>query len=101
MMNDSRRTFLKAVGAAAALGLPSSVEAIEPIKRRGGPQMQLSLAAYSFRKYLTDYRRGGAGAKSVPGGMTLDDFVDLCADYGLPGTELTSYYVPEPLPDKY
>jgi sugar phosphate isomerase/epimerase len=61
--------------------------------------MQLSLAAYSFRKYLTDYRRGGAGAPK--GSMTLDDFVDLCAEYGLPGTEITSYYVPEPLPDRY
>ena len=88
------------MGAAAAVaGLPASADAIDPIKRRGGPQMQLSLAAYSFRKYLTDYRRGGAGAKK--GEMTLEDFVDLCAEYGLPGTEITSYYVPEPLPDLY
>lgn len=99
-MIESRRTFLKTVGAAAALaGVPVSAAANDPIKRRGGPMMQLSLAAYSFRKYLTDYRRGGANA--TKGSMTLDDFVDLCADYGLPGTELTSYYVPEPLPDRY
>jgi sugar phosphate isomerase/epimerase len=99
-MRESRRTFLKTVGAAAAVtGFGSSAAAIEPIKRRGGPQMKLSLAAYSFRKYLTDYRRGGANA--AKGTMTLDDFVDLCADYGLPGTEITSYYVPEPVPDRY
>jgi sugar phosphate isomerase/epimerase len=99
-MRESRRTFLKTVGAAAAVtGFGSSAAAIEPIKRRGGPQMKLSLAAYSFRKYLTDYRRGGANA--AKGTMTLDDFVDLCADYGLPGTEVTSYYVPEPVPDRY
>ena len=99
-MDESRRTFLKTVGAAAAVvGLPASAEAIDPIKRRGGPLMQLSLAAYSFRKYLTDYHRGGAGAPK--GALTLDDFVDLCAEYGLPGTEITSYYVPEPLPDRY
>jgi len=61
--------------------------------------MHLSLAAYSFRKYLTDYRRGGAAARK--GEMTLEGFVDLCAEYGLPGTEITSYYVPEPLPDGY
>ena len=99
-MRESRRTFLKTVGAAAAVtGFGPSAAAIEPIKRRGGPQMKLSLAAYSFRKYLTDYRRGGANA--TKGTMTLDDFVDLCADYGLPGTEITSYYVPEPVPDRY
>lgn len=99
-MEESRRTFLKTVGAAAAVAaFPPGVSAIDQIKRRGGPQMQLSLAAYSFRKYFTDYRRGGANA--TKGVWTLDDFVDLCAEYGLPGTELTSYYVPEPMPDRY
>jgi sugar phosphate isomerase/epimerase len=99
---------LKSVGAAAVAGLPGSAEAIDPIKRRGGPMMKLSLAAYSFRKYLTDYRRRGGGAaepaapgNTAAGSMTLEDFVDLCAEYGLPGTEPTSYYVPDPLPDKY
>jgi sugar phosphate isomerase/epimerase len=104
-MNGSRRAFLKSVAATAALaGLPASAEAIEPIKRSGGPMMKLSLAAYSFRKYLTDYRRrssGPAPGAAPAGSMTLEDFVDLCAQYGLPGTEPTSYYVPDPLPDKY
>ena len=111
-MKESRRAFLKSVGATAAIaGLPASAGAIDPIKRRGGPMMKLSLAAYSFRKYLTDYRRrssgaaggagSGGGAGAGAGSMTLEDFVDLCAQYGLPGTEPTSYYVPDPLPDKY
>ena len=100
-MPDSRRTFLKALGtaAAAAAAAPGPAAAHEPIVRRFGPQMKLSLAAYSFRQYLTDYRRHGAGAPA--GAMALEDFVDLCAEYGLPGTEITSYYVPEPLPDLY
>jgi sugar phosphate isomerase/epimerase len=111
-MNGSRRTFLKTVGAAAAVaGLPAPVAAIDPLKRRGGPQLHLSLAAYSFRKYLTSYRprntpasegaASGDRAEAGAGSMTLEDFVDLCAEYGLPGTELTSYYVPDPLPDQY
>ena len=109
-MNGSRRAFLKSVGATAAVaGLPRSAAAIDPIKRRGGPLMTLSLAAYSFRKYLTDYRRRSSGAAddagssgaAGAGSMTLEDFVDLCAQYGLPGTEPTSYYVPDPLPDRY
>jgi sugar phosphate isomerase/epimerase len=100
VMMESRRTFLTTLGAAAAaVSLPGTAAAMDPLKRRGGPQMHLSLAAYSFRKYLTDYRRKGAGA--APGEMTLEDFVDLCAEYGLPGTEPTSYYVPDPLPDGY
>jgi sugar phosphate isomerase/epimerase len=98
-MHESRRTFLTAMGTMAAATLPAASVGRDQIERRGASRMQLSLAAYSFRKYLTDYRRGGAGA--APGGMTLDDFVDLCAEYGLEGTELTSYYVPEPLPGGY
>jgi len=63
-MDESRRSFLRAVGAAAAVtALPAPTAAIDPIKRRGGPQMHLSLAAYSFRKYFADFRRGGATAK--------------------------------------
>ncbi|HEY7500844.1 MAG TPA: sugar phosphate isomerase/epimerase family protein [Vicinamibacterales bacterium] len=101
-MNGSRRAFLQTMAAAAAVaGVPGSASAIDPIKRRGGPMMQLSLAAYSFRKYLTDYRRKTSSAAGGAGSMTLEDFVDLCAEYGLPGTEPTSYYVPDPLPDKY
>jgi sugar phosphate isomerase/epimerase len=99
-MHPSRRGFLKTVGAAAAVAaLPRGVIAIDPIAREHGPHMKLSLAAYSFRKYLTDYRRRGAG--TAAGAMTLDDFVDLCAEYGLDGTEITSYYVPDPLPPGY
>lgn len=98
-MTESRRTFLQALGAITATALPHTAAAKEPIVRRFGPHMKLSLAAYSFRKYLTDYRRKGASAPA--GAMTLDDFVDLCAEYGLGGTEITSYYVPDPLPDLY
>jgi sugar phosphate isomerase/epimerase len=107
-MNGSRRAFLKTVGVTAvAAGLPGTAEAIEPFRRRGGPRMHLSLAAYSFRKYLTNYRQrssgaaGASGAAAAAGSMTLEDFVDLCAEYGLSGTEPTSYFVPDPLPDKY
>jgi sugar phosphate isomerase/epimerase len=101
-MKGSRRAFLQTIAAAAAVGgVPASPGAIDPIKRRGGPMMQLSLAAYSFRKYLTDYRRKSSSTAEGAGSMTLEDFVDLCAEYGLGGTEPTSYYVPDPLPDKY
>jgi sugar phosphate isomerase/epimerase len=95
----SRREFSTSVAAAAGLAMaPAHALAMDPVKRVGSPRMKLSLAAYSFRGYLTDHRRGAA---PKPGAMTLESFVDLCAGYPLDGVELTSYYVPEPLPAAY
>jgi len=79
-----RRDFLlssMALGTAAGLNLPT--HAIDPIARKGGPILKPSIAAYSYRDYLT--------GKKKPN-MTLDDFVDLSAEMGLPAVELTSYY---------
>lgn len=100
-MSDSRRVFLKGLGAAGVLagGRTGPAAAMDPPVRGGGPSMRLSLAAYSYRKYMTDYRRPGAAAPSPS--MTLEDFVDLCARLGLEGTELTSYYVPHPVSADY
>jgi sugar phosphate isomerase/epimerase len=97
-MNGTRRGFLSAAGAAAVLGASDAL-AIEPIARPGPPRMKLSLAAYSFRKYLTDYRRGRPSG--APGSMTMDDFVELCARLELDATEPTSYYIPAPVDPAY
>ena len=96
-MSDSRRVFLKGLGAAAAVaaGRPDPAIAMEPVARRGGPSMKLSLAAYSYRKYMTDYRRGRVADPAAS--MTMEDFVDLCAQLNLDGTEPTSYYIPHPV----
>ena len=92
-----RRTFFKTAVAGTALAaaggwLASPAPAAPPIKRNGKPHMKLSLAAYSFRKYL---------AEEKPPTMTLDDFIRLCADLNLDGTELTSYYFPKDFNDEY
>lgn len=63
---------------------PSPAHAIEPIDRNGTPKFKFSLAAYSYRDLLS-----GKTPK-----LTLSDFVDDCAKFGLEGTELTSYYFP-------
>lgn len=96
----SRRTFLQAAGAtaAAALAGPERAAAIEPFTRARGPHFKLSLAAYSYRRYLPDQRRRH---KQDQASMTLHDFADVCAQLGLDGTELTSYYVPDPVPPGY
>ena len=92
-----RRGFLRAAAAGAGIALAGgwwvrTLPAAPPIQRNGKPYMKLSLAAYSFRKYLKEEK---------PPSMTLEDFIRLCADLNLDGTELTSYYFPENFGDEY
>src|SRR6185503_12939000 len=67
-----------------ALTAGATLQAIEPIARNGPSKFKFSLAAYSYRTLLS-----GANAT-----LTLKDFIDDCAKFGLEGTELTSYYFP-------
>ncbi|MFN7769263.1 MAG: sugar phosphate isomerase/epimerase family protein, partial [Planctomycetaceae bacterium] len=97
MINQSsRRTFLQSALTAAVVGGTSlagrPTPAAGPVQRNGKPHLKLSLAAYSYRDYLT--------GKPKPR-MTLDQFIELCADLGLDGTELTSYYFPENFDQAY
>lgn len=66
-------------------------QAAEPIARNGRPFFKLSLAAYSFHRFL---RQSWPKPVSSEPTMTLEDFVDFCADLDLDGAELTSYYFP-------
>lgn len=91
-----RRHFLQqcatvAVATSSVRLLNNSAQAISPIARNGTPKFKFSLAAYSYRELLT-----GDSPE-----MTLADFIDDCAEMGLEGTELTSYYFPIPTNDDY
>ena len=96
-MQLTKRDFLKTVGtvsATAGLGavLPVRLSAAAPIQRYGKPRLNLSLAAYSFRDYFrtaTHEQRRPGDAKAID----MHDFIDYCADHGLMGAELTSYYL--------
>jgi sugar phosphate isomerase/epimerase len=96
---NHRRDFLKTclLASATAAGLevlsPPLASAVEPIKRKGAPRLRRSLAAYSFREFFNH--------KDPAKRITLFDFMDYCADQGLEGTELTSYYFPEKFADGY
>jgi sugar phosphate isomerase/epimerase len=95
-MTLSRRQFL----ASSAIAVASSsalARAADPIQRTDKPFMKLSLAAYSFNKFLPNNR---AAAKTEPK-MTLEGFVDYCASLDLEGTELTSYYFPKEITGEY
>ncbi|QDT51963.1 endonuclease 4 [Symmachiella dynata] len=85
--HSDRRHFLKqslalaAAGAGGAVLAPEAVAA-KPIVRTGKPYMKLSLAAYSYRKYL-DFKNPT---------MTMPDFITEAASLNLDGCELTSYW---------
>jgi len=96
-MTVSRRQFLASAAVAAALPARSLLQAADPIVRNGKPYMKLSLAAYSFNKFLPSNR---APSKAPPK-MTLEQFVDYCASLDLEGTELTSYYFPKEITPAY
>src|SRR6267143_6377800 len=94
---SSRRTFLQQAFALALAGgttsEPSRSWAVEPFKRRGGPRLQLSLAAYSFRDTFNH--------KDPAKRITMFDFVDYCAEQGCQGAEVTSYYFPTPITTEF
>lgn len=84
-INYDRRRVLKAgfagVSAPFLAGFLSQDGSTETAG--GMKNVQLSLAAYSMRQELTN------------GKMDLFEFIDWCAELGLTGTELTSYYFEE------
>jgi len=93
-MSTSRRQFFHAAlaaGAGAVLG-STTAPAIEPIKRNGKSRIRLSVAGYSYRKYL-DLK-----IKPQPP-MTLFDMADLAAQMDLDAIEPTAYYFPETTTD--
>jgi sugar phosphate isomerase/epimerase len=94
MQSTTRRGFLARAALAATAGplaLARTASAIPPVGRTRPSHLKLSLAAYSFRKYLDLKTKK----------MDMFQFVDLCADWALDGTELTSYYFPEDVTPDY
>jgi len=87
---DRRAWLIGSVAALAASRVPRGSTA-EPPVRPEGSHFKFSLAAYKNRALLQ-----GSDAR-----MTLADFVADCAAFELEGTELTSYYFPDPVTDEY
>lgn len=97
----SRRRWLASMALGgctlASAAAARMAQAIDPIDRSAvagsasTAKFKFSLAAYSYRQLLT--------GNSPP--LTLFDFVHECARMGLEGTELTSYYFPQPVTREY
>ena len=95
----TRRHFLST--SLGALGVTTSLQAIGPIQRPGKSRMQLGVAAYSFRKHFQWMKDK---EQTVPEGRepwSILDFVDWCADQGVPGAEVTSYFFPPDVDDAF
>jgi len=90
-----RRTFLR-LGATSLLAAPLA-RAIEPFARPGQPRLPLSLAAYSFRDFFKEMR----GKPNPKGTLDMFSFIDYCADHGVAGAELTSYFFPKDVDAAY
>jgi sugar phosphate isomerase/epimerase len=92
--HSSRRDFLRRsavlpILSAAGAGLASiQLQAVEPIRRVGGPKLKISLNAYSFSKALMDGLQGGGQ------GMTLFDLLDFCAEQNFDALDPTGYFFP-------
>jgi sugar phosphate isomerase/epimerase len=89
---SSRRSFLtlSAVTLGASI-FPRSTRASDPVGRTRPSHLKLSIAAYSYRQYLT-----GESPK-----MDLFAFADLAADMGLDAIEPTAYYFPPDVDSAY
>ena len=85
-----RRTFL------SAAALASTALAIEPFARDTAQFSGLGLTTYSLKRHMKWW--WGKPNKDE-GGQQLEmaDFLDYCAELGLEGAEITSYFFPEPL----
>jgi sugar phosphate isomerase/epimerase len=82
---STRRDFIKVTAGAAAVAaagpLAEKTAHAAEVKHR---PYKISCAAYSYRKYLPH--------DDSKGSMTILDFVDQCAAWGLEGCEPTTYY---------
>jgi len=98
MFTLSRRRFL-ATSSFAFLAAPFA-GAVAPFARTGAPRLRLSLAAYSFRDFFAESKGGKA---DVPQDrvLTMEKFIDRCAEWQCDGAELTSYYFPKDVTDEY
>lgn len=88
----SRRAFIASAASVTAGLLPHLGQAIEPFPRPRPSHLKLSLAAFSYKPYLT-------GDKSPK--MDLFEFINRAADLAVDAVELTSYYFPEDVTTDY
>lgn len=79
----------------------TTLPGIEPISRAGKSRMQLGVAAYSFREHFQWMRDKEQKPKGNLMPWSILDFIDWCADNNVPGAEVTSYFFPPDVDEKF
>lgn len=96
---SSRRRWLQSASAALAAAWCATGAAATPPPRTGKAQrFKLSLAAYSFNRWLP---KAWTPEQLVDAKFTLERFIDFCAEQNLDGCELTAYYFPKQITTDY
>lgn len=104
MNQPNRRDFLKgslsATGAMIGTGLVAqeAAHSAEPVTRNGKSYFKLSLAGYSFNRFLP---KAWTPEQLSDAKMTLEKFIEFCAEQDLEGVEPTSYYFPKEVTPEY
>lgn len=110
-IDTNRRRFLQLTTAAACLpgliGLPKTLlindpmrrPFQEPISRSGESNIQLGLAAYSFRSHF-EFMKGKVQKPKNNKKLSMFEFIDYCATQNC-AAELTSYFFPPDADDAY
>ena len=100
MTDCSRRAFLASSSAVAAAAFSDTTLAGSGAldSPSSGNQLKLSLAAYSFHRQMA---RRGTPSQIAAATMTLEKFIDFCAEQELAAAELTSYYFPRQVTPEY
>lgn len=100
-MKTSRRSAI--AGAAGLVLAPlEKVFAVTDPYPRSGSDLKVGLAAYSFRNHF-EFMKEKPNSKLLEGTPIMDmlGFIDFCAEHGVEGAELTSYFFPPEVEDSY
>ena len=97
----TQRQFIGLISASVMGALAIPGVSAGTLRKGGKPRLKLSLAAYSFREYFKNSSH--PQEKGVPQEKKIDlfQFIDYCADQGVSGAELTSYYFPKDADDEF
>ncbi|MEM7698479.1 MAG: sugar phosphate isomerase/epimerase family protein [Verrucomicrobiota bacterium] len=96
-----RRRFIKGSLTAGAVASAAPLAKSAPLER-SGDELRVALAAYSFRSNFA-YMKGKPNRSLAEGARTIDmpGFIRYCAELGVDGAELTSYFFPPEVSDDY
>jgi sugar phosphate isomerase/epimerase len=98
MADYSRRAFIASTAAALAATPAVATMANDAPTGPKTSKLKLSLAAYSFNRLMVCR---GTADQIASARMSIEKFIDFCAQQDLGASELTSYYFPKEVTEEY